>query len=191
MEKNLEKKDKLNLGSGQFSKKGFLNVDFEKTTNPDMLLNLDKIPYPFKDNRFSIITGDHVLEHLMDPFKVMKELHRIIQPGGKIIIRVPHFSRGFTHPDHKRGFDVSFPLYFNPKYKAFFVGTELKLKKMTLHWFAQPYMKREVLKGYQYIAGIFLGKIFDSMASISPYLCSRIWCYLVGGFEEIEYVFEK
>lgn len=183
--------DKLNLGCSIFKKEGFFNVDLNKEANPDLILNLDEFPYPFKDNSFSLITADHVLEHLNHPFSVMKELHRILKPGGKIIIRVPHFSRGFTHPDHKRGFDVSFPLYFNENAKGFFGGISLRLEEMKLTWFAQPYLKKLNLSKFQFYIGSFIGGILTFLANLSPYFCSRIWCFWVGGFEEIKFVFSK
>jgi len=188
---NMGGKNKLNLGSGRFKKKDFINIDADSSTNPDILYDLNKIPYPFSDNSFSLIMANHVLEHLKDPFKTMKELHRILKSEGKLIIRVPHFSRGFSHPDHKRGFDVSFPLYFNKNFKGGYTGSSFRLKSMKLKWFAQPYLKKISLSGFQYNAGLFLGKIFDFFANLSPYFCSRIWCYQVGGFEEIEYIFTK
>ena len=95
---------KLNLGSGNFLKKGYINIDFY---NPkaDVQHNLNIIPYPFDSNSIDIIEADHVIEHLHDVFAVMVELHRIIKPNGILKIKVPHFSRGMSHPDHKRGFD--------------------------------------------------------------------------------------
>ncbi len=103
---------KLNLGSGDFKKEGYVNIDVEESLQPDIVHNLEQFPYPFEDDSFDLIEADHLLEHLNEPFQVMKELRRISKPGGKIIIRVPHFSRAMTHPQHKRGFDVTFPYYF-------------------------------------------------------------------------------
>jgi SAM-dependent methyltransferase len=34
----------------------------------------------------------HVLEHLPDPRKTLLECHRILRPGGRIVIAVPNFS---------------------------------------------------------------------------------------------------
>ena len=183
--------DKLNLGCGRFKKKDFINIDINPETNPDILHDLNKLPYPFPDDSFSVITADHVLEHLNTPFEIMRELHRILRLHGKLIIRVPHFSRGFTHPDHKRGFDVSFPLYFNKDYKALYYGFSFKLDKISFKWFAQPYMKKISLPRFQYHLGFILGKIFSFFANLSPSFCSRIWCFWVGGFEEIEFIFRK
>jgi len=180
---------KLNLGSGEFKKKGYINLDYYSITKPDVKHDLNRLPYPFKDNQFELIEADHVLEHLDNPFKVMKELHRISKNNGLIIIRVPHFSRGFTHPEHTRGFDVSFPYYFDSSFKGGYQGFNLQLKKMKLSWFAQPYFKKSVLsKPVLYLASS-IGFIIDIFANLSPTICSRFWCYLVGGFEQIEFQF--
>ncbi len=65
-----------------------------------------------------MVEASHLLEHLDRPFLAMKEMHRILKPGGQLIIKVPHFSRGFTHAEHAHGFDVTFPNYFNKKFSG-------------------------------------------------------------------------
>ena len=114
--------NKLNLGCGEFKINDFINVDINKSVEPDVVHDLNKFPYPFKDNHFNVIRAEHILEHLDNPFKVMKELHRLLNYGGVLIIKVPHSSRGFTHPDHKRGFDISFPYYFDYNFKGGYQG---------------------------------------------------------------------
>lgn len=185
------KYDKLNLGCGAFKKEGFINIDSSVFTKPDLVYDLNIIPYPFENESFNLIEVDHALEHLDAPFAVMKELHRILKKEGQMVIRVPHFSRGFSHPGHSRGFDVTFPLYFREDLKLGYCGFSLKLKNMKLKWFAQLYLKKITLPTYQYISGLILGWIFSALANIAPYACSRFWCFWVGGFEEIEFVFTK
>src|SRR5262249_15957622 len=97
---------KLNLGCGMFKKPGFVNVDYWDRAAPEVVHDLNQFPYPFEANAFSLVEADHVLEHLHDPFGAMAEIHRILEDGGQLNVRVPHFSRGMTHSDHKRGFDV-------------------------------------------------------------------------------------
>jgi hypothetical protein len=187
---DIQNSRKLNVGSGDYLKEGYVNVDYYSNSTPDVSHDLNQTPYPFEDDYFELVEADHVLEHLMDPFKVMGELRRICQDGAVIHIRVPHFSRGFTHADHKRGFDVTFPYYFNPKFLGGYQRIPLELSKMRLTWFAQPYMKKTVMPAFLVLIGQVVGGVIDFFANLSPWLCSRLWCYWVGGFEEIEFVFK-
>lgn len=182
--------DKLNLGCGEFKKEGYVNVDFFSMSEPDVSHNLNEFPYPFSRDQFSLIEADHLIEHLEDPFLVMKELFRIAKDGALIKVKVPHFSRGFTHAQHNRGFDVTFPYYFNPSFGPGYQGTPLELDMMRLRWFSQPYLKKFVLPKTQYHVANLLGKVIDLFANLSPNICSRIWCFWVGGFEEIEFRFK-
>jgi len=181
---------KLNLGCGEFKKDGYINVDYYGVTEPDVRHDLNLFPYPFDDNRFTLIEADHLLEHLDDPFRVMRELYRIARDGCVIRLRVPHFSRGLTHAEHRRGFDVSFPLYFDPSFRGGYQGFTLRLVKMSLRWSAQPYLKKTLLPGAVFHIASVLGGMIDFAANLSPYLCSRLWCFWVGGFEEMEFEFE-
>jgi len=49
---------------------------------------LEDAHYP--DNYFDVITLNHVFEHVPDPSETMKELKRILKPGGILIIAVPN-----------------------------------------------------------------------------------------------------
>jgi len=45
---------------------------------------------PFEDNTFDIIISAWVLEHLENPEKVFKEIHRVLKPGAKVIFLTPN-----------------------------------------------------------------------------------------------------
>ena len=182
---------KLNLGCGNYAKKGYVNVDRFAADGVDIVHDLSQFPYPFNDNDFDLIEADHVLEHLPEVFPVMTEIHRILKPGGRLIIRTPHFSRGFSHPEHRRGFDVTFPYYFNPKFPGGYSGVSFDCESVKLKWSAQPYLKKSVLPKPLYLIGQAVGTIIDALANIWPLISSRLWCYYVGGFEEIEFVMTK
>lgn len=182
---------KLNLGCGQFPKEGFLNVDVDTKSKAQFLHDLSNYPYPFNSNHFELIEADHVFEHLPNVYDVMKEMHRLLKPGGKLIMRVPHYSRGLTHWDHKHGFDVTFPFYFNPEFKGGYTGLHFKLAKMRLRWLSQPYLKHTVMASWKVYLAQALGVVVDALAGFSPFLCTRLWCYWVGGFEEVEFHFVK
>lgn len=97
---------KLNLGCGNKKIDGFINIDQSKACNPDLLLNLENTPYPFKTSTVQYIRMDSVLEHLpaspAEFFRILRELHRICINGAILDVFCPHpFHRwqivDFTH----------------------------------------------------------------------------------------------
>tara|TARA_B100001964_G_C14186148_1_gene578728 strand:- start:647 stop:1228 length:582 start_codon:yes stop_codon:yes gene_type:complete len=183
--------NKLNLGCEQYPKEGYLNIDVDPNSKADKIIDFNKLSHDLPSHHFELVTANHFLEHMDDSIQIMKEIHRILKPGGTLHIRVPHFSRGFTHWQHKGGFDVSYPRYFQKDFTGGYVGVDYSLKKMKLHWFAQPLLKKSELSPFQYQAGHILGKIINFFSNLSPYFCSRVWCFWVGGMEEIEFIFTK
>ncbi|MGQ0734071.1 MAG: class I SAM-dependent methyltransferase [Acidobacteriota bacterium] len=182
---------RINVGCGQFPLDGWINVDVDPRAKADVWHNLNDRPYPFETASADAIVASHVLEHLQEPFAVMAEFNRILRPGGRLTVRVPHFSRGIMHPDHKRGFDVTFPLYFDPSFRGGYSGTTLESRGVRLRWFAQAELKRDTLGPTLTSLASGLGGAIDWLARLSPYVASRVWCFWVGGFEEVEFVFIK
>jgi len=58
---------------------------------------------PFDDGSFDLVFSSHVLEHLYDPVKFMKEAYRLIRPKGLIFIIVPYYKTMFA-PDGPSNF---------------------------------------------------------------------------------------
>lgn len=48
---------------------------------------------PFEEGTFSFVLSEHVLEHIPNPLKSLKEWIRVLKPGGKLIIFLPHKER--------------------------------------------------------------------------------------------------
>ena len=88
-------------------------------------IDITDIPYP--DGSFDAILCNHVLEHIPDDARAMKELFRVLAPGGWAVLQVP-FSRilektfendeviekkdresVFGHWDHVRIFGLDYP----------------------------------------------------------------------------------
>jgi predicted SAM-dependent methyltransferase len=82
---------KLNLGCGLDKKQGYINIDIRREVNPDLIWNLENIPYPFETNSVEEIIAKDVLEHI--PFRkvenILKEWFRILKPQGKLYIQTP------------------------------------------------------------------------------------------------------
>jgi SAM-dependent methyltransferase len=49
--------------------------------------------FPFADNSFNAIWCSEVLEHLFDPAFALREMHRVMKPGGKLLVTVPYHGR--------------------------------------------------------------------------------------------------
>ena len=152
---------------------------------------MESYPWPLPNGHFEYIILDHVLEHLTDLESTIKEIEKLLQKDGILEIKVPHFSRGFTHWDHKRGFDVTFTIYFDPSTSGSFKNTQLKPVSTKLRWFSQPDLKKKHLSTTSYFFGSTLGFVFDFIGNINLYFTSMLLSYWVRGYEEIEFVFKK
>lgn len=45
---------------------------------------------PFQDGEFGLVTMKHVLEHTPDPRSALREVRRVLRPGGGVFIAIPH-----------------------------------------------------------------------------------------------------
>ncbi|WP_418602684.1 class I SAM-dependent methyltransferase [Mycolicibacterium sp. SCSIO 43805] len=85
------------------------DVDF----GPRVKLILDGHRIPFRDGMFDGVIAQAVLEHVVDPYQVVKEIHRVLKADGFVYAETPFmqqvhggrydFTR-FTHLGHRRLF---------------------------------------------------------------------------------------
>lgn len=101
---------KLNLGCGFDKRDGWLNADGFAGCAPDLLMDIEKTPWPLETSAFDHVLLKHVLEHVgaaFDDFAaVMRELWRVTAPGGLVEIHVPHVRHDtfWSDPTHVRSF---------------------------------------------------------------------------------------
>ncbi|MCF7795450.1 class I SAM-dependent methyltransferase [Patescibacteria group bacterium] len=174
--------NKLNLGCGLKKLDGYINVDIRDSCNPDVYHDLNILPYPFLDNTFKKIILDHVIEHLDNTLDILVELHRISLNNSEIIIKCPHFSTNWVHPGHKSAISVHLFDFFGEHAEESYGNINFQVEKIKLSWM------RPGIKGKR--NSIFfriLSVIINFFANLNPFITERLWCYNVGGFEEVEF----
>ncbi len=199
MAKNNKEKIVLNIGCGKTRIPNSIGVDkvyIEGYT--DVVHDLDKVPYPFKNDYADEIHLYHVLEHLHEPIKKVEELHRILKPGGRLYIRVPHFSSmgAFTDITHIRPFGYgSFDCFESGNYQHFYTTKTFKILSKEIKYFGL-YPNSGLYEKYIHpnqcitLARPFV-RLMNFLIKLSPTAFERLWCYWVGGAIEVSVVMMK
>ena len=99
------KKKVLHMAPEQCFLTRFRKLDHDYVTadidSPIADVTADIINLPFNDNSFDVIFCNHVLEHVQDDTRAMKELFRVMKKGGMGIFQVPQdLNRDVTFEDN-------------------------------------------------------------------------------------------
>ena len=99
------KKKVLHMAPEQCFLTRFRKLDHDYVTadidSPIADVTADIINLPFNDNSFDVIFCNHVLEHVQDDTRAMKELFRVMKKGGMGIFQVPQdLNRNVTFEDN-------------------------------------------------------------------------------------------
>jgi SAM-dependent methyltransferase len=119
----------LDAGSGdqryksKFAHCRYESSDFEKVdkryAQSTYTCDLKKIPVG--DGRFDAVVFTQVMEHLPDPGAVLKELHRVLIPGGRIFYTGP-----FWYEEHEQPYDFYRYTQFAVRHLFESAGFEIK-----------------------------------------------------------------
>lgn len=105
----------LNLGAGPVApEKGgttFVGVDLvrpDRPVNSPFLIG-DAMRLPVADQAFDGALLKDIVEHTPDPIAVLRDVHRVCRPGGRIVVTVPRaIPRAvWDDPTHMRGFTAN------------------------------------------------------------------------------------
>jgi len=99
------KKKVLHMAPEQCFLSRFKKLNHEYITadldSPIADVKADIVNLPFNDNSFDVIFCNHVLEHIQDDTKAMKELFRVMKKGGMGVFQVPQdLNRDVTFEDN-------------------------------------------------------------------------------------------
>ena len=70
-----------------------VDLDPRVATNPFLHRGLvaDAIDLPLPDCYFDVVIADNVMEHIDDPEGILKEIVRVLKPGGVVLFKTPNF----------------------------------------------------------------------------------------------------
>jgi SAM-dependent methyltransferase len=125
----------LDVGCGINKYPGAIGIDRLPGTRADVLCELDRFPYPFRDAVFDQIRAIHVIEHVSDVIRTMEEFHRLLKPGGRIVLVTPHYTdfSSFCDPTHRWHLNSFSFRYFGENHAGFGYYSQARLREISVH----------------------------------------------------------
>jgi SAM-dependent methyltransferase len=161
----------LDVGCGLNKHPGAVGVDRNLNTRADVIANLDYFPFPFRDSAFREVRATHVIEHVADVIRTIEEFHRLLAPGGRVIIVTPHYtdSSSFCDPTHRWHLNSFSLRYFGEDHGSFGYYSKARFREIST--------RVNLLAFWRYLGFEFLVNRFRRFR--------RFWefylCYLVRG----------
>lgn len=105
---------RLNLGVGRRPRDGYYGLDRIEMPGVDLVADLDEPLTELPDSSVEAVYSHHTFEHVVNFLPLLKEIHRVVVPDGRVEVVVPHFSNpyGYSDPTHVRFFGVYTFYYF-------------------------------------------------------------------------------
>jgi SAM-dependent methyltransferase len=130
----LSQKRVLDVGCGINKYPGAIGIDSNPVSRADVIVNLEKFPWPFVAGSFENVRAIHVIEHLTDVVGAMEEFHRLLRPGGVLRIETPHYTdySSFCDPTHKQHLNSFSFRYFGEKHGGFGYYSQARFREKSV-----------------------------------------------------------
>lgn len=137
----------LDLGCGNRKLPGATGIDSLSLPAVDIVHDLDVFPWPLADASYDLVFANHYLEHADNLVRVMEEIHRILAPGGRLVVQVPYFRSldAVTDPTHRHFFTSMTLDYFTQGTKLFEYRYSSAHFKRLGFWYAWPHGSKNPL----------------------------------------------
>lgn len=121
----------LDVGCGRNKFTGSVGIDRNFASAADVICDLDRYPYPFRDSSFDEVRAIHVIEHVADVIRTVEEFHRLARGGGAIVIETPHYTdfSSFCDPTHRWHLNSFSFRYFGEDHGGFGYYSPVKLRE--------------------------------------------------------------
>jgi len=174
----------LDLGCGARKTPDAFGIDAAWLPGVDLVHDLSVRPYPIPDDCADQVVLHHVLEHFADPLPIMEEVWRMSRPGGRVLIRTPHYSGPYAwnDPTHRRAFTSQSFHYFGENGYSYYTRARFAVVGVRLQ-----YLMEEELWPRPHRAW---GRVVQWLLDRHPTFGERFLCYLAGGIEELRVTLE-
>jgi len=125
----------LDVGCGINKYPGAIGVDRNFNARADVIADLDRVPFPFRDGAFREIRAIHVIEHVVDVIRTLEELHRLAAAGARIVIVTPHYTdfSSFCDPTHRWHLNSFSLRYFGDDNGGFGYYSTVRFREISTH----------------------------------------------------------
>ncbi|MBV9302010.1 MAG: methyltransferase domain-containing protein [Acidobacteriaceae bacterium] len=125
----------LDVGCGINKYPGAIGIDRNPHSRADVFADLDHFPFPFRENSFREIRAVHVIEHLTNIIRAMEEFHRLLAPGGRLVIVTPHYTdfSSFCDPTHRWHLNSFSLRYFGEDHGGFGYYSPARFREISTH----------------------------------------------------------
>ena len=170
----------VDLGCGNNKVIGAYGIDLNPGPGVDVVADVSA-DLPFRTGSVHEIHAYNILEHFVDFIPLMREMHRVLRIGGRLFIRVPHYSsrHAWTDPTHKRCFALRTFDYFSADHHLGYyfdfhfdlIQTELRVNASD----TPPWPLSTLFKIY--------ANIINRLTPLYPGLFERFACFI--GYDEL------
>ena len=161
----------LDVGCGINKYAGSIGIDRNTRTRADVICDLDRFPYPFRDNSFDSLRAVHVIEHVSDVIRAMEEFHRLVASGGRVFIVTPHYTdfSSFCDPTHRWHLNSFSFRYFGENHGGFAYYSDARFREISV--------RVKLLALWRYLGFEFLVNRFPRFRRFWEYYL----CYVIRG----------
>lgn len=97
---------------------------------------------PFRDNAFTKIVSNDVIEHIPDHYKAVQEMNRVLKMGGRAVLTTlladrPHYVKRMKFPDHVRE-------YTTESLKDLFIQAGMRIDHVFYFYYFPTMVTREL-----------------------------------------------
>ena len=169
----------LDVGCGINKYPGSIGLDRNPRSAADVIGDLDRFPYPFRDGAFDSLRAIHVIEHVSDVIRAMEEFHRVVRTAGRVVIVTPHYTdfSSFCDPTHRWHLNSFSFRYFGENHGGFGYYSDAKFREISV--------RVKLLAFWRYLGFEFLVNRFPRFRRFWEYYL----CYVVRG-KVMEFEFE-